>query len=38
MTVGNGTTNLVSAVALGIKPRFGPATDDDLATVAQVVT
>ena len=38
MTVGNGTTNLVSAVALGLKPRFGPATDDDLATVAQVVT
>src|SRR3954453_4436573 len=38
MTAGNGTTNLVSAVALGLKPRFGPATDDDLATVAQVVT
>jgi hypothetical protein len=36
-TVGNGTTNIVAAVVLGV-PRFGPATDDDLADVAQVVT
>lgn len=38
MTVGAGTTNLVSCVALGIKPRFGPASDDNLADVAQIVT
>ncbi|MFO0845881.1 MAG: hypothetical protein U0797_26450 [Gemmataceae bacterium] len=38
MAVGNGTTNMVSCVALGLVPRFGPASDDDLADVAQVVT
>mgnify|MGYP007080466549 CR=1 FL=1 len=38
MTAGNGTTNLVSCVALGLVPRFGPASDDDLTDVAQVVT
>lgn len=38
MTVGNGTTNLISCVALGLMPRHGPASDDDLSDVAQVVT
>lgn len=38
MTVGNGTTNMGSAIALGVVPRFGPASDDDLAAVAQIVT
>jgi hypothetical protein len=30
--------NIACAVALGIKPRHAPATDDDAATVAQIVT
>ena len=38
VTVGNGTTNLVAAVLLGVKPAFGPASDDKLAAVAQIVT
>lgn len=37
MTVGNGTNNFVSAVALGMRPRIAPASDDDLAAVAQIV-
>jgi hypothetical protein len=37
-TVGNGTTNIIAVVALGMKPRFAPGTDDDLAAVAQVIT
>ncbi len=38
MTVGNGTTNIVSAIALGMRPRFAPASDDKLAAVAQIVS
>jgi hypothetical protein len=39
MTVGDGTTGAyVSCIALGIKPRYGPSSDDDLAAVAQIVT
>jgi hypothetical protein len=37
-TVGNGTTNLTCVVGLGLKPCYGPASDDDLAAVAQIVT
>lgn len=37
VTVGNGTTNLGAAVVLGV-PRIAPATDDDLSSVAQVVS
>lgn len=37
-TVGNGTTNQTAAVGLGFFPRYGPANDDDLAAVAQIVT
>lgn len=37
-TVGNGTTNITCAVGMGMKPRYGPASDDDLAAVAQIVT
>jgi hypothetical protein len=37
-TVGNGTTNIIAVVALGMKPRFGPGSDDDLAAVAQIIT
>lgn len=33
VTVGNGTSSLVAVVGLGMSPRFGPASDDDLATV-----
>ena len=29
---------LASVVALGLLPRYGPANDDDLSTVAQIVT
>ena len=36
LTVGNGTTNIVAVVGLGV-PRYAPATDDDLSSVAQVV-
>ncbi len=38
MTVGNGTTNLIACTVLGLMPRYGPASDDDLADVVQVVT
>jgi hypothetical protein len=38
MTVGNGTTNIVSAIALGMRPRFAPASDDKLTAVAQIVS
>jgi len=37
-TSGAGTACLSSVVVLGVDPRFGPATDDDLASVAQVVS
>jgi hypothetical protein len=39
ITVGDGTSGAyTSAVALGMRPRFGPASDDDLATVDEIVT
>ena len=38
VTVANGTTNILGAVALAMRPRFGPANDDDLASVAEIVT
>ena len=39
ITVGDGTTGAyTAALALGMKPRFAPASDDDLAAVAQIVT
>jgi len=38
VTVGNGTTNLGCVVGLGLRPRYGPASDDDLASVDQIVT
>lgn len=37
-TVGNGTTNIIGCIVLGMKPRIGPASDDKLAAVAQIVT
>src|SRR5262245_28426320 len=37
-TIGNGTTNLIACVGLGVRPRFGPASDDDLASVSQIIT
>lgn len=37
VTLGNGTTNIVGLVALGLKPRFGPASDDDLSSVSQII-
>lgn len=37
-TLGNGSAQLVAAVALGVLPRFGPASDSKLAAVAQIVT
>ena len=37
VTVGNGTSNFGCVIVLGA-PRFGPATDDDLAQVGQVVS
>ncbi len=38
LTVGNGTTNIVAVVGFGMRPRFGPASDDELAKVAQIIT
>ncbi len=38
VTVGNGTTNQVAAVLLGMSPKFGPASDDKLAACVQIVT
>ncbi|HYV40100.1 MAG TPA: hypothetical protein VE988_30720 [Gemmataceae bacterium] len=38
ITCANGTTNIVGSVAIGMKPRFGPASDDDLSSVAEIVT
>ena len=35
---GAGTGGPGCIVALGMRPKFGPATDDDLASVLQVVT
>ena len=38
LTVGNGTTNIVSVIAFGMRPRIGPASDDKLSDTAQIVT
>src|SRR2546430_2138114 len=38
LTNGNGTTNIVGMVALGQRPRFGPASSDNLASVLQVIS
>ncbi len=35
---GNTTGGPIAVVALGVDPRFGPASDDDLADVVQIVT
>jgi hypothetical protein len=35
---GDTTGGACCVVALGMKPRFGPASDDDLAAVVQIVT
>lgn len=37
-TVSNHSGMLVAAIGLGVKPRFGPASDDDLASVGEIVT
>jgi hypothetical protein len=36
-TVGNGSSSLICVIALGMNPRFGPASDDDLSSVVQIV-
>ena len=33
-----GTTTVVGGLVLGMKPKFGPASDDDLAAVKEIVT
>src|SRR5262245_6600870 len=38
LVTGSAHANYVSAVAIGLMPRFGPASDDKAATVAQTVT
>lgn len=35
---GNTTGGSCCVVALGMKPRFGPASDDDLAAVVEIIT
>lgn len=37
-TLGNGTSQAVCAVALGVRPRYGPASDDKAATLVQIVS
>ncbi|MFO0876497.1 MAG: hypothetical protein U0840_03910 [Gemmataceae bacterium] len=37
VTVGNGTTNLGCVIGLGLEPRYGPASDDDLSSVDQII-
>src|SRR5262245_27810973 len=37
LVTGGATGGPACVVALGLKPRFGPATDDDLASVVEVV-
>jgi hypothetical protein len=36
-TVANGTSSLIDVTIFGLRPRTGPATDYDLASVAQIV-
>jgi hypothetical protein len=38
LTLGNGSAQLVAAIALGVAPRFAPASDDKLGAVVQIVT
>lgn len=38
ITAGSGTACVVAMLALGFSPRFRPATDEDLASVTQVVS
>lgn len=38
VTIGNGTTNLGCVVGIGLCPRYAPGSDDDLASVDQMVT
>jgi hypothetical protein len=38
MVTGGATGGPACCVALGLKPRFGPASDDDLSDVVQIVT
>lgn len=37
ITPTGGTTNLLAGVGLGMDSRFGPASDDDLAAVLEIV-
>lgn len=38
VTVGNGTTNIAGLVGLGLRPRYAPASNHDLASVSQIIT
>ena len=38
LVTGSAHVNVLSCVALGVSPRFGPASDDKATTVAQIVT
>lgn len=38
VTIGNGTTNLLGLVGLGMKAAYGPASDFDLSSVSQIIT
>jgi hypothetical protein len=37
VTVANGTSSLISVVGLGLLPKYAPASDDKLSTVAQII-
>lgn len=37
LTTGNGTTNINYFVVLGVMPRFGPASDNKIAALAQTI-
>ncbi len=38
VTISSGTSSLVSVAIFGIRPKYGPANDDKLSTLAQVIT
>jgi hypothetical protein len=37
VTTGTGTTNLIAVIGIALSPRFAPASDDDLASVDQII-
>ena len=38
VTVPSGTSSLISVAIFGVRPKYGPASDDKLSTLAQIIT